>query len=126
MGESAKGQCSVVLPRMHPTPMTGERASKLLTLGDHLTDAAFILDQEDLVMARMLKKVEAFSRRGVALQNDRWSWGGQRSDGTLVLQVWSDDFERLDSGRWAVQIGYPEVNDGTVTDHERSRPGSRE
>ena len=77
-------------------------------------------------MSRMIKKVEAFSRRGVVLDNDRWSWGGQRPDGTLVLQVWEDDFKKLGTGQWAVQIGYPEVDDGIVTDHERSRPGSRE
>lgn len=77
-------------------------------------------------MSRMIKKVEAFSRRGVVLENDRWSWGGQRADGSLVLQVWADDFKKLETGRWVVQIGYPEIDDGIVTDHERSRPGSRE
>ncbi|WP_309902498.1 hypothetical protein [Variovorax soli] len=74
----------------------------------------------------MIRKVEAFARRGVALENDRWSWGGFRSDGTLVLQVWSDDFRKLETGTWAVQIGYPEGDDPSVTEHERLRPGSKE
>ena len=77
-------------------------------------------------MSRLIKKVEAFARRGVNLENDRWSWGGQRPDGALVLQVWASDFKKQQTGRWVVQIGYPEGNESTVSDHERSRPGSRE
>lgn len=78
------------------------------------------------LMTRMLKKLDAFARRGVKLHNERWSWGGVRDDGTLVLQVWADDFKKDDSGLWVVQIGYPDGDDPSVTNYERSRPGSRE
>ena len=77
-------------------------------------------------MSRLIKKVEAFERRGVKLENDRGSWGGSRDDGTLVLQVWADDFKKQASGKWIVQIGYPEWDDPAVSAHERSRPGSKE
>jgi hypothetical protein len=77
-------------------------------------------------MSRWIKKLDAFDKRGVKLENDRWSWGGYRSDGSLVLQVWADDFRRLPDGTWIVQIGYPSADDASVSDHERSRPGSRE
>ena len=77
-------------------------------------------------MSRLIKKVEAFARRGVTLENDRWSWGGSRSDGLLVLQVCADDFRKLPTGEWAVQIGYAAPGYASVTDHERSRPGSKE
>jgi len=31
-----------------------------------------------------------FAKIGVPLKNSRWSWGGVREDGTIILRVWQD------------------------------------
>jgi hypothetical protein len=76
-------------------------------------------------MAHMLKKLEAFARRGVKLYNESWSWGGVRGDGVLVLQVWEDQYHKDDSGRRYFQVGYGGPAD-PGTEDERSKPGNIE
>jgi hypothetical protein len=38
-----------------------------------------------------------FEQLGAPLANIRWSWGGIRPDGTVVLRVWQNETKRIDS-----------------------------
>ena len=40
-----------------------------------------------------------FKSLGAPLANSRWSWGGVRPDGTVVLRVWQDEHERHEGQR---------------------------
>lgn len=37
-----------------------------------------------------------FERAGAPLANIRWSWGGIRQDGAVVLRVWQSETRRID------------------------------
>jgi hypothetical protein len=37
-----------------------------------------------------------FEKLGAPLANSRWSWGGVREDGSVVLRVWQNDARRMD------------------------------
>lgn len=39
---------------------------------------------------------EFFGRIGAPLANPRWSWGGVRPDGTVVLRAWQDEVIRIE------------------------------
>lgn len=49
-----------------------------------------------------------FERIGAPLANIRWSWGGVRKDGAVVLRVWQNETVRRDGGLW-VQLTHHEV-----------------
>ena len=36
-----------------------------------------------------------FEKLGAPLANSRWSWGGVRQDGTVVLRVWQNETRRI-------------------------------
>jgi hypothetical protein len=36
-----------------------------------------------------------FARKGAPLHNVRYSWGGVRADGTVILRVWQDETGRI-------------------------------
>ncbi len=44
-----------------------------------------------------------FEQLGAPLANPRWSWGGVRQDGSVVLRVWQNETRRID-GRLHVQL----------------------
>jgi len=44
-----------------------------------------------------------FARLGAPLRNVRYSWGGVRPDGTVILRVWQDETGKID-GKRCVQI----------------------
>jgi hypothetical protein len=46
---------------------------------------------------------ELFQRVGAPLANFRWSWGGVRQDGTVVLRVWQNETRKI-NGRTHIQI----------------------
>ncbi|WP_238347311.1 hypothetical protein [Pseudomonas taiwanensis] len=46
---------------------------------------------------------EFFKRLGAPLANARWSWGGSRADGAVVLRVWQDR-KRKHDGRWYMML----------------------
>jgi hypothetical protein len=37
-----------------------------------------------------------FKKLGAELRNNRWSWGGVRKDGSIVLRVWQDETIKRD------------------------------
>ena len=37
---------------------------------------------------------------GIQLSNTRWSWGGIRPDGSIVLFVWADEARKSPNGDW--------------------------
>ena len=39
---------------------------------------------------------ELFQQVGAPLANIRWSWGGVRQDGAVVLRVWQNETRRID------------------------------
>ena len=39
---------------------------------------------------------EFFKRIDAPLANSRWSWGGVRPDGAIVLRAWQDEVKRID------------------------------
>jgi hypothetical protein len=41
-----------------------------------------------------------FKRLGAPLANSRWSWGGVKEDGSVVLRVWQDEAKRTSEGTW--------------------------
>lgn len=74
-----------------------------------------------------------FEKMGAPLANSRWSWGGVRKDGSVVLRVWQNETRRID-GKLHIQLthhkefvgrednlGYQERNRHT----EKIRSGSR-
>lgn len=44
-----------------------------------------------------------FEQLGAPLANIRWSWGGVRPDGTVVLRVWQNETKRID-GKLCMQL----------------------
>lgn len=44
-----------------------------------------------------------FDRVGAPLANSRWSWGGVRQDGTVVLRVWQSETQRI-NGQTHIQL----------------------
>jgi hypothetical protein len=44
-----------------------------------------------------------FEQLGAPLANPRWSWGGVRQDGSVMLRVWQNETKRID-GRTHVQL----------------------
>lgn len=46
---------------------------------------------------------EFFKCLGAPLANSRWSWGGSREDGAVVLRVWQDR-KRKHDGRWYMML----------------------
>lgn len=42
-----------------------------------------------------------FKKIGAPLGNNRWSWGGVRADGSVVLRVWQDETIALNGKRYA-------------------------
>lgn len=49
-----------------------------------------------------------FEKLGAPLANSRWSWGGMRGDGSVVLRVWQNETRRID-GKFYVQLTHHEV-----------------
>ncbi|MFZ5483836.1 MAG: hypothetical protein ACOZB0_06350 [Pseudomonadota bacterium] len=46
---------------------------------------------------------DLFQRVGAPLANVRWSWGGVRKDGAVMLRVWQNETRRI-NGRTHIQI----------------------
>jgi hypothetical protein len=44
---------------------------------------------------------DIFRQLGAPLANSRWSWGGVRPDGVVILRVWQDEVKRRDGVNWA-------------------------
>ena len=44
-----------------------------------------------------------FKRLGAPLVNSRWSWGGVRQDGSVVLRVWQNEAKRI-GGLTCIQL----------------------
>jgi hypothetical protein len=44
-----------------------------------------------------------FEKIGAPLANSRWSWGGVRQDGAVVLRVWQDEKRRIND-KWHIQL----------------------
>lgn len=44
-----------------------------------------------------------FEKLGAPLANSRWSWGGVRQDGAVVLRVWQNETRRID-GQTHIQL----------------------
>jgi hypothetical protein len=44
---------------------------------------------------------DMFRQLGAPLANSRWSWGGVRPDGAVILRVWQDEVKRRDGVNWA-------------------------
>lgn len=44
---------------------------------------------------------DMFKQMGAPLANSRWSWGGVRQDGAVILRVWQDEVKRRDGVNWA-------------------------
>lgn len=44
-----------------------------------------------------------FEKIGASLANSRWSWGGVRQDGAVVLRVWEGEGRRI-NGKWHIQL----------------------
>ena len=44
-----------------------------------------------------------FEKIGAPLANSRWSWGGVRQDGSVVLRVWQDETRRI-NGQTHIQL----------------------
>lgn len=49
-----------------------------------------------------------FEKLGAPLANSRWSWGGVRGDGSVVLRVWQNETRRID-GKLHIQLTHHEV-----------------
>lgn len=58
---------------------------------------------------------EMFEKVGAPLLNSRWSWGGTRQDGTIVLRVWQNE-ARWVNGRAYIQITHNEAFVGKESD----------
>lgn len=64
-----------------------------------------------------------FEQLGAPLANSRWSWGGVRQDGSVVLRVWQNETKRID-GKLHIQLThYAEFagREGNVGYQERLR-----
>ncbi len=42
-----------------------------------------------------------FKDIGAPLRNIRWSWGGVRSDGAVILRIWQNEIDPRGGRRWA-------------------------
>ena len=58
-----------------------------------------------------------FERLGAPLNNIQWSWGAQRSDGTIFLRVWQDETRKLEGGRRVVRLVNHEAYRGPEINH---------
>lgn len=64
-----------------------------------------------------------FEKLGAPLANSRWSWGGVREDGSVVLRVWQNETKRFD-GRTHIQLTHRAVfagREGNLGYQERNR-----
>lgn len=52
-----------------------------------------------------------FKRIGAPLTNSRWSWGGVKPDGSVVLRVWQDEAKRTPEGIWIRVTAHQEFAD---------------
>jgi hypothetical protein len=73
---------------------------------------------------RLISRGKAFEARGVFVQDPRTSWGGVRkSDGAVVLTLWSDDVVSRDGGcsylLWAPNVGGARPWSDTPSGQER-------
>jgi hypothetical protein len=55
-----------------------------------------------------------FDQLGAPLANIRWSWGGIRADGTVVLRVWQNETKRID-GKLCMQLTHHQAFAGRET-----------
>ena len=53
----------------------------------------------------MMSVSDLFKKLGAELRNNRWSWGGIRKDGTVVLRVWQDETMKRD-GKLSIRLTY--------------------
>lgn len=58
---------------------------------------------------------ELFDQVGAPLANIRWSWGGVRQDGAVVLRVWQNE-SRTINGRTHIQITHHQAFVGKEDD----------
>ena len=49
-----------------------------------------------------------FEKLGAPLANSRWSWGGMREDGSVVLRVWQNETRCID-GKLHIQLTHHQV-----------------
>lgn len=49
-----------------------------------------------------------FEKLGAPLANSRWSWGGVREDGSVVLRVWQNETKRI-GGRLYMRLTHQEI-----------------
>lgn len=49
-----------------------------------------------------------FENLGAPLANSRWSWGGMREDGSVVLRVWQNETKRI-GGKTHIQLTHRAV-----------------
>jgi hypothetical protein len=64
-----------------------------------------------------------FEKIGAPLANIRWSWGGIRPDGAVVLRVWQNETKRRDGRLWAQLTHHQEFlgNERDLGYQERNR-----
>lgn len=70
----------------------------------------------------LVSRSKAFELRGVPLRNPRWSWGGIRNDGSIVLTIWAKDIEVEGNRRRYLLYGQSSSGDRLLA----STPGGRE
>lgn len=63
-----------------------------------------------------------FRLLGAPLSNDRWSWGGIRDDGSVILRAWAEEMDDLEDGK-GFYVGYP---DSWPIADQVNRPGNIE
>ena len=61
-----------------------------------------------------------FSKLGAPLKNQRWSWGGIRKEGSIVLRVWQDRKEKIDGKLFMIIANHERYKDN------QSNPGYKE
>jgi hypothetical protein len=69
----------------------------------------------------MMSISELFQHVGAPLANSRWSWGGVRQDGSVVLRVWQNETKRI-NGKTYIQLTHRDVflgNEGNLGHQER-------
>lgn len=55
-----------------------------------------------------MQKTTFFKMLKAELKNDRWAWGGVRTDGSVVLLVWADEDRRNADGTTSYMVKAPD------------------
>lgn len=64
-----------------------------LRVRPHSTSRKEVKRQHEMDGRPLVSRKKAFELRGVTLRNPRWSWGGVRTDGTVVFTIWANEMQ---------------------------------